>query len=233
MPTSGIGGVKRAFALAIRRLSVIHRDAEEELSSLIDERTDLLVERGMSRDEARAEAIRLLGKPLEDASADVRRSAERRERVMSIREWFDGARADVLYAIRGLRREVLFSSFIVVTLALAIGVNAAMFGIVDRVLLRGPAHVVAPNRLVRIYWSVRGPAGEDRTSAAIDPHIYANLELEAQAFSGIAMYSRASSVSVLGNGASARLISSATATSNFLSLLGTRVIAGRFFVPEE
>jgi len=233
MRESWIGGIKRAFALAIRRMSVIHRDADDELSSLVEERTDLLVERGMSPDDARAEAIRLLGKPLEDASADVRRSAERRERVMSIREWLEEARADVLYAIRGLRREMLFSSFIVVTLALAIGVNAAMFGIVDRVLLRGPAHVVAPNRLVRIYWLVRGPAGEDRTSAAIDPHIYANLELEAKRFSGVAMYSRASRFTVLGNGASARLISAASATSNFLSLLGTRVIAGRFFVPEE
>jgi predicted permease len=233
MQESWIGGIKRAFALAIRRLSVVHRDADDELSSLIEERTDLLVERGMSREDARAEAMRLLGKPLEEASADLRRSAERRERVMSIRERLDEAAADVRYAIRGLRREVLFSSFIVVTLALAIGVNAAMFGIVDRVLLRGPAHVVAPDRLVRVYWSVRGPAGEDRTSAAIDPHIYANLALESKAFSGIAMYGRASSFTVLGNGASARLISSASATSNFLSVLGTRVIAGRFFVPEE
>ena len=226
-------GFKRAFALAVRRLSTVRRDADDELESLLDERVDRLVERGMSPEGAREEAIRLLGAPVEDARADLRRSAERRERVMSIREWFSDAADDVRYAIRGLRREVLFSSFIILTLALAIGVNAAMFGVVDRVLLRGPAHVVAPHRLVRIYWTYRGSAGEERTSAAIDPHIYANLEVESKAFAGVAMYTRASSSSVLGSGSSARVISRASATANFLSLLGTRVVAGRFFASDE
>ena len=178
-------GLKRAFAPAVRRLSTIRRDADDELESLLDERVDRLVERGMSPDEARDEAIRFLGAPVEDARADLRRSAERRERVMSIREWLSDAADDVRYAIRGLRREILFSSFIILTLALAIGVNAAMFGVVDRVLLRGPAHVVDPHRLVRIYWTYRGSGGEERTSAAIDPHIYANLEAESKAFAGV------------------------------------------------
>jgi len=226
-------GIKRAFALGVRRRSTARRDADDELSSLLEERIDLLVARGMSPEEARAEATRLLGSPVEDARADLRRSAERRERVMSIREWIGDAADDVRYAIRGLRREALFSSFIVVTLALAIGVNAAMFGVVDRVLLRGPAHVAAPKQLVRMYWSYRAAAGEERTSAAIDPHIYANLEAESKAFSGLAMYTRASSYTVLGNGESARLISAAFATANFLSVLGTRMEAGRFFAPEE
>lgn len=233
MRESRFSDLKRAFALAVRRLSTVQRGADDELESLLDERADLLIERGMSPEEARAEARRLLGAPVEDARADLRRSAERRERVMSIREWVADAADDVRYAIRGLRREALFSTFIVATLALGIGVNAAMFGVVDRVLLRGPAHVVAPQGLVRIYWSYRGAAGEERTSAAIDPHIYANLEAESKAFAGVAMYTRASSFTVLGSGASARVISAATATSNFLSLLGTRVVAGRFFAPDE
>jgi predicted permease len=227
------GGIKRVFALAVRRRSVVRRDADDELTSLLEERIDLLVSRGMSPDEARAEALRLLGKSTDDARADLRRSAERRERVMSIREWIADAADDVRYAVRGVRREALFSSFIVVTLALAIGVNAAMFGIVDRVLLRGPAHVVDPHSLLRMYWVYRGAAGEERTSAAIDPHIYANLEVESKAFSGIAMYTAASKSMVLGQGTSARLISNSMATSNFLSLLGTRAAVGRFFAPEE
>jgi predicted permease len=228
-----LGGIRRAFGLAVRRLSVIRRDADDELTSLLEERIDLFVERGMSRDDARAEALRLLGAPVEDARADLRRSAERRERVMSIREWIADAADDVRYAVRGLRREALFSSFIIVTLALAIGVNAAMFGVVDRVLLRGPAHVVAPKQLVRIYWISRAAAGEERTSAAIDPHIYANLEAESKAFSGIAMYTRASRYTVLGTGESARVISEAKATASFMSVLGAKVVAGRFFAPEE
>ena len=50
------------------------------------------------------------------------------------------------WAVRALIREPQFSLMIIVTLGLGIGANAAMFGIIDRLLLSGPAHVVDADR---------------------------------------------------------------------------------------
>ncbi len=50
---------------------------------------------------------------------------------MRITEWFNDFALDARYAARSLVREPLFTSFVVVTLALGIGGNAAMFGVAD------------------------------------------------------------------------------------------------------
>ena len=64
---------------------------------------------------------------------------------MSIRGWFNEWRGDFKYTTRSLMREPLVSVVIVVTLALGIGANATMFGIIDRLLLRGPSQIVKPD----------------------------------------------------------------------------------------
>src|SRR5262245_650717 len=55
---------------------------------------------------------------------------------------------DLQFAWRGLRREPAFTAFCVITLALGIGANAAMFGIADRLLISGPDHVRDADRVV-------------------------------------------------------------------------------------
>src|SRR5437868_14856055 len=63
---------------------------------------------------------------------------------------------DLRYAARSLRRRPAFTAMIVVILALGIGANATMFGILDRLLLRAPAHIADPDRVVLV--SVRNIA---------------------------------------------------------------------------
>ena len=67
---------------------------------------------------------------------------------MALREWMESTSQDVRYALRGLRREPLFTGFAVAALALGIGANAAVYGVVDRLLISGPDHVEHPERLV-------------------------------------------------------------------------------------
>src|SRR5262249_22578704 len=144
-------GVRRLFhfALHLRRLG--RADAKAELESVLDERTEQLTSLAMSATDARAEAIRLLGGSVEQALHDLEHSAERREERMRLRELFDDLRDDARFAVRGLRRDKIMAAFIVVTLALGIGANAAMFGAVDRLLIRGPEYIADPSRVLRFY----------------------------------------------------------------------------------
>ena len=58
---------------------------------------------------------------------------------------------DLRYALRGLRQRPAFTAGVVLTLALGIGANATMFGVVDRMLFRPPAFMKDPGRVHRVY----------------------------------------------------------------------------------
>src|SRR5215210_8982050 len=66
---------------------------------------------------------------------------------------FESFRRDIAYAIRGLRSRPGFTIAVVATLALGIGANAAMFGIVDRLLFRPPPLLKDPATAHRVYWA--------------------------------------------------------------------------------
>ena len=58
------------------------------------------------------------------------------------------------YAVRGLRRKPGFAAAVILTLALGIGANATMFGIIDRLLFRPPAYMQTPDRVHRVNLAV-------------------------------------------------------------------------------
>src|SRR5205807_2131766 len=64
---------------------------------------------------------------------------------------------DLRHALRTLARSPGLSLAAVLTLGLGIGANTAMFGVVDRLFVRPPAHVVDPDRVVRIYVTTTTP----------------------------------------------------------------------------
>ena len=150
---------------------------------------------------------------------------------MSARDWLDSVLQDTRYALRGLRREPAFTGFAIATLALGIGANAAMFGVVDRLLLRGPDHVRNADRVVRFTTTITRPSIGDRTSTFAGYVLYANLRQHARAFDGVAAYSMDDMT--LGRGRDARTIHGGAATADFFPLLGVRAARGRFFLPDE
>jgi len=138
---------------------------------------------------------------------------------------------DLRFAARGLNREPGFTAFVCLTLALGIGANAAMFGIADRLLLRGPAHVHDADRVVRLY-STAQPAGMRAFTTDGFGHVtYDLLRTGAQSFDAVATY--AINAGVMGQGAGARPIQVGYASAGLFPLLGVQPARGRFFSDME
>ncbi|HEX6059011.1 MAG TPA: ADOP family duplicated permease [Gemmatimonadaceae bacterium] len=226
-------GVRRLFRLAVRRRARLEREVDEELRIHLEMRVEQLVRRGTSPEAARAEALRRLG-GYHEARRRLHHAAERRERRMRIREWVDEARQDFAYAARGIRARPGFAATVIATLALGIGANAIMFGVVDRLLLRPPAHVAEPERVTRIYFREDAPewmGGGKMTDATTTYPAVVALREEVPSLEEVAGVFRTRST--VGRGAAAREIDLTWVDGNFFRLLGVRPAAGRFFTPEE
>jgi hypothetical protein len=223
-------GIRRLFDLMLRRRDLTRRDVHDEVALHLELRIEQLMRQGLSRDEALVEARRRFG-PIDNAVPSLQHTAHRRDRRMSARDWFDSLLQDTKYALRGLRREPAFTGFAVATLALGIGENAAMFGVVDRLLLRGPDHVLDPERVVRILTTVTRPSIGEVTYAATGYVLYDNLRQHTRTFDGLAAYELEDMT--LGRGRDARTVHGAAATAGFFPLLGVRATRGRFFLPDE
>ncbi|GLC25682.1 ABC transporter permease [Roseisolibacter agri] len=141
-------GIRRVFRLAVRGAR-IDDDVQDEVAFHLEMRTAELVARGHTPEAARAEALRRFGDPQRWSEA---MGAVDRERVARARrvEWGDALRQDLRFGARALRRTPRFTLLAVLTLALGIGANAAVFGVVKSVLLDALPYARA-DRVMQVY----------------------------------------------------------------------------------
>jgi predicted permease len=138
---------------------------------------------------------------------------------------------DIRYAARALMRTPLFTLGIVLTLALGIGVNAAMFGVVDTLFLKPPAGVRDPGRVMRIYKRYHvGLLGTMNTGGIGQFPAFVDLRESGVFERTAAVTNRTMS---LGRGAEAVRVQAGDVSHDYFPLLGVTPARGRFFGPDE
>ncbi len=142
-------GIRRIFRLAVRRPDIVHDDMDDEIRFHFEERIEYFVARGMSREEARAETLRRLGGDLSETRERLHNSADRRERTMATHERIEELLQDVRYAARGLIRRPGFTAIAILTLAIGIGANTAIFSAVNALMFR-PLPFREPEQLMNV-----------------------------------------------------------------------------------
>jgi len=219
---STIDGLRRVFRIASVRRDV-KTDLEEELDFHFQMTLEELVAGGMSQSAARAEANRRFG-DLKKYKKDLERTDRRRVTQARWAEALRIVRQDVGYALRGMRHSPGFTAAVVATLALGIGANATMFGVVDRLLLQPPAHVKDPGQVRRFsshgHWSSGRPF--DFNYLAYGDFIDWQA---AESFESVAAYNLRATT--LGLGTEMRRVSAGFASGDFFSLLGVQPVLGR------
>src|SRR5438093_9158959 len=194
------------------------QDFSHEVQAHIALETDRLVAEGMNPEEARARALRAFGNVLR-----AQESFYESRRVI----WLDDLQRDVRLALRTLIRNTGFTVVVVLTLALGIGANTAIYSVVNAVLLR-PLPYPDPDRLVRI-WSTHS-----RTNRWGDWVSYPDCKdwrEQNRTFEDMATY-RFWLFNVTG-GEYPEVVGGVYVTHNPFSVLGTEPMLGRSFLPEE
>src|SRR5580692_10602812 len=142
----------------------------------------------------------------------------------------NGLIQDFRYALRQLRKSPGFAAVAVITLALGIGFNTAIFSVVNAVLLR-PLAFADAGRLVRV-WHVPPPKSfPGMTTFPVSAANYRDWERQTQVFDHMAIYSY-HGFTVTG-GDKPEQLSAGAVSSGFFATLGVQPILGRVLSPEE
>ena len=131
---------------------------------------------------------------------------------------------DIRYALRWMARSPGFSAVAILSLGLGVGVNTAMFSLVDSLLFR-PLPVTAPDTLVDIF---TGDGDELQTSSCQD---YLDLKSQNTVFTDVIGYSPM--IAPLSLGDRSRVALGQVVTSNYFEMLGVRPLLGRLLVPAD
>ncbi len=223
-----VSGIRRLLNLPESRRRVQH-DVDDEIRFHLDSRVAELVAGGTPPQVARDIASREFG-DVAEARSEIARVDRRRLTRERRQAWWETLGQDLSYSARSLRSQPGFAAVVVLVLALGIGANVTMFGVIDRLLLRAPAHVTDPQRVVSLAMGRRAD-GSDRLQEYLSYPIYRDMRSASQAFQQVAAYS--SDDMAFGRGREAQELRGMRVSANYFAALGVRPAVGRFFLAEE
>jgi predicted permease len=210
-----------ALAARLRTMGRSRRfeqDLQDELSFHLAMQTQTNLHRGMSEGEANRQA--------RHAMDGLDQAKERCRDVRPLR-WARDLASDLRYATRSLRRTPGFTLVAVVTLALGIGANTALFSVVSAVLLQ-PLPYPDSDRLVRL-WSTGQKHPQPRYASALPDHRV--WRGENHTFEDIGAY--AGTAFTITGTQQAELLEGTRMTANMWALVGARPLVGRLFSSAE
>jgi putative ABC transport system permease protein len=198
------------------RSETIHQEITDELQFHMDMRVEENIRRGMAPDDARRDAERRFGNQtrIKEQGYDVRGG-----------QWLETVWQDLCYGARMLLKNPGFAVVAVITLALGIGANTAIFSVINTVLLR-PLPYEDPDRLLYIGTAVQQGAPEGCSLPD-----FTDWREQSRSFERMAA-STPRAFNFTGAGDAERLNGQAV-TSDFFPALSNRLAFGRSFLPEE
>jgi putative ABC transport system permease protein len=201
---------------------IVHRNRAErrlddELRTFVEMSTAERIERGVPAAEARRLAVLELG-GVEQVKEHVR--TERHGALL------DDVARDVRFALRLFARQPTFAIVIVLTLALGIGANTAIFSIVDGLLLRR-LPVKDPERLAQLV--AEPPSGQTTWTYPI----WQEIQRHADRFDAVFAWSRFDAQFNLAQGGETRLANGVWASAGSFDALGVKPLLGRMFLPAD
>jgi predicted permease len=204
----------RDFLLPGRAEAELDREVAAHLALLEDD----FLRRGMTPDEARRAAQRAFG------GVDQAKERQRDERSVVA---LDDLRRDFRHAARTLRRAPAFTATIVMTLAVGIGANTAMFSVIDGVVLK-PLAYPEPERIVAVQnlWIDTG-----KTSTNLAGGDWIDISARTDTFDAFAHYQPGDMGVRLGD--RAEMVSGARVHPDFFRAFGIAPAAGRLFTPDD
>jgi predicted permease len=217
-----MGLFRRILALGNR--SALRRDNAEELSEHMQMRIDANMARGMSAEEARREARRRFGNPVV-----VRERVDAEDAALGLGSLYRDAR----YAVRGFVKSPGFTFVVILTLALGIGANTAIFELLDAVRLR-TLPVQDPQELAELRIAGGNPGGFgviDGPYSQFTIPMWLEVRRNHEPFSGIFAWR---STDVLeGRMTDAKRIHGLEVSGEFFNILGVGPWQGRLIEPQD
>lgn len=203
------------------------RQIDDEIAAHLAARHAHLVAQGFGDEEARLEAIRRFG-DVRTARAALLERARARHRRIAWRDRLEQVRQDFRFVWRGLWRQPAFTLGVTVTLALGLGINAAVFRVADQVLVRPPAGVSRPHEIRRVEAMVTLGGGSPQR-ATIFSYPDAVRVIDGQVFERAATYS----LPRIQADESGRELGVSHVDAGYFELLGVHPHLGRFFDAAE
>ncbi|MGA7651815.1 MAG: ABC transporter permease, partial [Terracidiphilus sp.] len=220
----------------LSRLRTLFRQnrAERELAREVASHLTLLADdferRGMSPEEARLAARRAYG------AVEQAKQAHRDERSL---QWMEQAIQDVRYALRMLRKSPGFAAVVILTLALGIGANTAIFSVIDAVMFRA-LPVADPQLLVIFSWTAHhkpkhlssSSYGDCAADCFVSMPFFEAVRAQTNSFSGVAAFAGPPQIDLSGNGP-ASIADGQYVSGDYFNLLGLKTVFGRPLGPAD
>ena len=204
---------------SLLRGAQVDRELDEELQFHLEHKIDEGIASGLSPEEARYAALRAMGG-----------LTQRKEQMRDVRRvrWLTDFLDDLRYAIRSLRRASGFTAFVVVTLALGIGMSSATYSMVDGLILR-PYPVADPGRIMTLVSTTRDdPFGE------FSYREYLDISRGTTSYDGVIASGPVQAVGFAAEpGATPRVKAGMLVSGNYFRVLGVEPRLGRGFRDDE